>query len=105
MKNFLQRCQKNSTMNNQWLDFIVVKDELKQYCLLPSVNCRYSLVGIMSLQQEGNNDVLDILKIFLNFIQNHGNDIPCGSNGDWLEINKEGTPFTILNQDQHHMKR
>lgn len=85
--------------------FIVVKDELKKYCLTPSVNGINFLVGIMSLKQGGNNDVLDIIQFFYNFIPNHGNDIPWGHNGDWLEMDKQGTPFIILNQIQDHMER
>ena len=65
MKNLFQICQKVSTTNKQWLAFILVKDEVKQYCLMPSVNGRYSLVGIIRLQQGGHNDVLDIIKIIL----------------------------------------
>ena len=44
-------------MNNYWLNIKVMKDELMKYCLVPSVNGRYLLVGIMSLLQAGHNDV------------------------------------------------
>lgn len=41
-----------------------MKDELKQYCLMLSVSGRYFLVGIMSFQYGGHNDVLDIVESF-----------------------------------------
>jgi len=65
----------------------VVKDELKQYSFTLSVNGTFFLVGIMSFQHGGHN-VVDIIASFWNFIQKHGNDIPCGRNGDWLEMDK-----------------
>ena len=83
----------------------MVKDELKQYYFMPSVNGRYFIVGIMSFQQGGHNDVVDIIERFWNFIQKHGNDIPYGRNGDWLEMDKQGTHFIILNKNQDHLER
>lgn len=78
----------------------MVKDELKQYCFTLSVNGRFFLVGIMSFQHGGHNDVVDIIETFCNFIQKHGNGIPCGRNGDLLEMDKQGTHFIILNQNE-----
>lgn len=66
----------------------MVKDELKQYSFTLSVNGRFFLVGIMSFQHGGHNDVVYIIESFWNFIRKLGNDIPCGRNGDWLEMDK-----------------
>ena len=77
---------------------IVLKDELNQYYFTPSVNGRYLWVGIMIFQHGWHNDVVDIIEVFWNLIQKHGNDIPCGRNGDCLDMEKQGAPFIILNQ-------